>query len=190
MLRLLIVALVMIVVGSTSTPARGQTYELSGGWALPVGGLSDISKGGPSLRFTYVRTVSWFNKGQVIGMTGYTHHLGKDFGILEEVEELGVLENRWSVQDIPLMVGVRFKKPASKGHLDLTAGLLHKRISIDFGTGSNRIGGGTSSDTDPAIAAYGGYALSEKMSAWGALLLATDNWRRISLGLTWVFTTE
>ncbi len=184
MLRFLLVICIAGIVVSTS-PAKSQDYELSAGWALPVGGLSDLSKGGPSLRFTYAMTVSWFNKGQVIAMTGYTHHLGKSFAFLETVEETGY-DNKWSVQDIPLMAGVRFKKPSSKGHLDLTAGLLHKRISIDFGT--SRIGAGTSSDTDPAIAAYGGYALSDKLNAFAGVMLATDDFRYLTAGLTWVFT--
>ncbi len=187
MLRLLIVALVMIVVGSTSTPAMSQTYEVSGGWTLPFGGLSDIAKGGPSIKFAYVRTVSWFDKGDVIGMAGYNHYRGKAFGILEDIEETGY-DNKWSVSDFALMVGARFKKPSSKAHIDLTAGLLFKRLSIDFGT--NRFGAGTGSDTDPAIGAHAGYSLSDKLGAYGGLMLATNDWRYVTAGLTWVFTTE
>lgn len=184
MIRFIIVALLMTIVGTSST-ARGQTYELSGGWTLPFNNLGDLARGGPSIRFTYVRTVSWFDKGQVVAWTGFSDHRGKDFGILEDVEETGVFDNKWGVQGIPLMVGARFKKPSSKAHIDLTAGLLYKRISIDFGT--SRIGSSTGTDTDPAIGAHAGYTLSGSLGAWGGLVLSTNDWRYLTAGLSWRF---
>ena len=159
MIRFLIVGLVIFIVGSTSTTAEGQTYEVSAGWTLPIGNLSDLTQGGPSVRFSYSRPVSWFSKGTFIAWAGYTDHRGKTYELPEDVEGFGGASNKISGQDIPVMAGVRFKKEKSKGHVDLTGGLLWKRIKLNLGGSLAGTSTGTGTDTDPAIAAHGSYTI-------------------------------
>lgn len=153
--------------------AKGQTFELSAGWTLPFGELSDLSDGGPSVRGAFLYPLSW---GHLMAWSGYTDHRGMTFEVPPGVE--GFAAGEIDAQNVPFLAGVRFN--SDRVQIDLTAGGLWKRLKL-----GNLDSAGTS--IDPVAAAHVGITVYDGLKVHGGVVIARYDWRYATVGLGWQF---
>ena len=111
MLRLLIPCLLFLAV---STQVRGQNFELSAGWAIPVEKLEDIVQDGLSIRSAYVWPITDSRNVALLVRGGVTRFFETD----------GV-----SGIDRSFLGGYRVQPSDGRFWLDLTIGPLTRRVA-------------------------------------------------------------